>query len=135
MLMTRGQIASRQWDVDRWPNFKPIELSCKHCGEYYHDPKVLDALQAVRRNVDRPLIINSAHRCALHNVRSGGAPFSQHLKIAVDIDLRGHDKKKLVGAAKKAGFTGFGYAASFLHLDMGRARSWFYGPISRKVWS
>ena len=58
-----------------------------NCEQYYHDPKVLNALQVVRRDVDRPLIINSAHRCALHNARSGGAPFSQHLKIAVDIDM------------------------------------------------
>ena len=36
----------------RWPHFTPVELACKchkHCkGEYFHDPRFLDALESVR---------------------------------------------------------------------------------------
>jgi hypothetical protein len=48
---------------------------------------------------------------------------SQHKKIATDISLRGHkDPKKLLSAAVEAGFRGFGFYNTFLHLDMGRGK-------------
>lgn len=119
---------------DRFPNFKPSELACKHCGQYYHWPEFMDRLQSMRDYVGRPLIITSGHRCAVHNARVGGAPLSQHKRLAVDISLRGHSLQSLVVAAQRAGFTGRGYANTFLHLDLGPERFWFYGPASRKKW-
>ena len=71
-----------------------------------------------------PLIINSAARCPLHNVKVGGAPRSQHRatranpSTAFDISLHGLNKEDLIEAAKFAGFKGFGINYnSFLHVD------------------
>ncbi len=120
--------------ANRWPNFSASEFTCKHCGEYYHDEYFLDALQGLRSAIARPLNINSGHRCEIYNADIGGAPLSGHLRLAVDLDLRGHDRKNLAGAARQFGFTGFGYYQTFLHLDQGRLREWYGGKISEKIW-
>ncbi len=106
----------------RWPHFKPWELACRcpspGCrGEYWHDPAFLDALEALRVRVGKPLKINSGHRCAVRNHIAGGAARSRHRKIAVDINLRGHDRHELLAAAIDLGFTGIGRGRTFLHHD------------------
>jgi len=123
-----------------WPHFTARELACKcagrYCaGEYWHDPAFLDALEALRREAGgRALVINSAHRCAQWNAAIGGAPRSMHKTIAVDISLDGHDRQVLLNAARETGFTGFGLARSFLHLDRrARPARWFY-PGSYSTW-
>ncbi len=68
-----------------WPNFTAEELSCKCCGEYYHDPYSLDLIQAARTYVGVPFKISSGHRCEKHNLTVGGKRSSKHLKIAFDI--------------------------------------------------
>lgn len=123
-----------QWDPTRWPNFSPRELSCPHCGEYYHWPGFVDRLQWVRTRLDKPLRINSAHRCVRHNLAVGGAPLSQHKKLAVDLSLGAHNRLEVAAICKAAGFTGFGYYQTFLHVDMGRRRFWWGGKYSKKVW-
>jgi hypothetical protein len=114
------------WDKRRWPNFSPSEkfLHCKCCGEFYLDVASLDALQRTRTNVGQAIKLNSGHRCILHNARVGGAPRSMHKLIAFDLALKGHDPKKLLIAARDAGFRGFGFYRTFLHVDMGRKRHW-----------
>ena len=95
----------------------------------------MDVLQAMRDDIGRPLRVLSAHRCGIHNARVGGAPLSQHLKLAVDIALDGHDPVRLRRAAVRAGFTGFGYYRTFLHLDLGRPRQWVSPhPSVRTLW-
>jgi zinc D-Ala-D-Ala carboxypeptidase len=128
------------------PNFTRAELSCPATGEYYHDPEFLLRLELLRHlNGDKPLVINSAHRSPEHNARVGGAPLSQHKKMAVDISLRGQDPVKLRQAAIDAGFLGIGMARSFLHVDLrrpignvtfprDRLTQWYYGPSSRQMW-
>jgi zinc D-Ala-D-Ala carboxypeptidase len=101
----------------RWPSFSPGEFDCKGSGEYWHDPRALDMLQAMRSAIGKPLVINSGHRSAAHNARVGGVPNSQHRRWAVDISTDGHDRRELVRAAIAAGFTGIGFGATFLHLD------------------
>ncbi|MBY9067323.1 hypothetical protein K1X12_10455 [Hyphomonas sp. WL0036] len=106
----------------RWPHFTPEELACR-CGgrgcrgAYWHDAEFLDALEALRAEAGRALKINSGHRCAIWNAVVGGAPASQHRRIAVDIALKGHDRSALIAAAGRLGFTGIGVARTFLHLD------------------
>lgn len=122
---------TRVW---RWPHFSDAEMSCRHCGETYVWPQFMDALQAARDQVGRPFHILSAHRCSLHNARVGGAPRSQHLRLAVDIALNGHDPTALYAALKTAGFTGFGFYTTFIHADMGPKRQWFGSRKARTQW-
>ena len=117
-----------------WPSFTRAEMSCRHCGEGYHWPAFMDALQQARDISGRAFHILSAHRCALHNARIGGAPLSQHLRLAADISLRGHNRRALMQACKSAGFTGFGYYQSFLHIDLGPPRKWYGGPKAKTLW-
>jgi len=120
---------------DRWPNFWPRELACRHCSQYYHDEKFLEKLQALRYLVDKPFKINSGHRCEEHNRNIGGAKKSRHLRIAVDISLQGQDRWMMVDLAKSLGFTGIGYGSNFLHLDMRESPAeWFY-PDSKQYWA
>ncbi len=124
----------------RWPHFKPAELACRCAGRgcrgaYWHDPKFLDALEALQATVSRRLRINSGHRCAVWNALVGGAPDSHHRRIAVDIALRGHDRAALRAAAQAAGFTGIGLARSYIHLDMRtRPATWIY-PGAEGSWT
>lgn len=114
------------WWGGRWPNFHPREIACRHCGAILIDPPALDALQAARSVGARtPLTILSGYRCPVHNALVGGAPRSMHL-YGKAFDLRttvaeryDHRLRALTGR-----FTGFGYYRTFLHIDMGRTRSW-----------
>lgn len=123
----------------RWPHFSIPELACRcggrFCaGEYWHDPDFLDALEALRARAGRALIVTSGHRCALWNAAVGGAPASQHKRLAVDIALAGHDRHALLEAAVSLGFTGLGLARTFLHLDRrARPARWFYRG-SESLW-
>ena len=114
------------WDAVRWPNFRPGEpgLACRCCGEFYLDPAAFDRLQELRGRLGRPIRINSGHRCPIHNARVGGAPLSMHKRVAFDVSLVGLTPAALVAAARLSGFRGFGFYATFLHLDLGRPRTW-----------
>ena len=118
-----------------WPNFTPKEMACRHCGEYFHDRQFMDRLQAARIAADKPLRINSAHRCWRHNLAVGGAPRSMHKQIAADISLRGHNRHELLATCRGAGFTGFGFYQTFLHVDCGRSRHWFSSSTAKEAWS
>ena len=125
-----------QW---RWPHFSPRELACR-CGgrycerEYWHDQEFLDALEALRTRIGRPLIVNSGHRCERWNEKVGGAKQSQHLKLAVDISLSGHDRHGLLCHAEALGFTGIGLGGNFIHLDRRTQPARWYYKGSHSLW-
>ena len=133
-IQTRSISQTQHWDNGRWPNFTPAEMACRHCGEKYHWPEFMDRLQKARTLEARSFRIHSAHRCSLHNARVGGAPLSQHLKLAVDIGLHGHDPRVLYQSCKVAGFTGFGFYQTFLHIDLGPRRSWYGNTKVKQLW-
>ena len=111
-------------------------MACRHCGEYYHFEWMLDAIQAVRRNLNRPISINSAHRCALHNASAavGGAALSEHkVRVALDIAIGKHDPLRLYQALCGAGFSTFGAYGSFIHVDGRKGRRWATNN-GKKVW-
>ena len=112
-----------------WPNFRPRELACKGSGKLFIQRRALDALQALRRDVGKPLVIASAYRSPEHNAAVNGAKDSRHMRgDAFDVVMVGHDPAAFAVAAKRAGFTGFGYypdaTPPFLHIDMGAPRGW-----------
>lgn len=111
-----------------WKDFVPAEVDCSHCGRMGVKPDAMDALQRLRSALRRPLRINSAYRCPEHNKAVGGAKNSQHLMgTAFDIstyNMGEVERLELLDAAKEAGFTGFGFYNSFLHVDIGPSREW-----------
>ena len=124
------------WDAARWPHFTPRELACRCCDEMCVWPEALDAIEALRRAMNAPLVIDSGHRCALHNARVGGAPLSLHKQLAFDVALASHDPARLAGAAHASGFRGFGFGQTFLHLDTRATPArWFYGNRSKLKWA
>ena len=123
------------WDNKRWPNFHPKEFACKSSGQFYDWPEFFDRIQAARAAVGKPFKINSAHRSWRYNLVVGGAPNSEHKRLAVDISLRGHDRYLMRSILKAVGFTGMGYYQTFIHADLGRKRFWYGGEFSKKAWS
>ena len=119
--------------------FTPIELTpfepCPGAGAGHISVwRSWLALEGVRAEMGAPLLITSGHRCRGWNAAVGGAPLSQHKSIAADVVLSGHDRFALLAAAERAGFTGFGLARTFLHIDRrARPARWFY-PGSEALW-
>ena len=112
-----------------WPHFTPRELACKGTGRLRIQRSAIGALQALRRDLNRPLVILSAYRSPEHNRRGGGAPNSRHMEgDAFDVVMSGHDPVEFEAAARRFGFRGFGYyprsSPPFMHIDMGAARVW-----------
>jgi len=99
-------------------------------GRYDNTPsQFLDGLQALRNQLQKPVRVLSAHRCALHNAAVGGAPLSQHLRIAVDIALYGHDRRQMLIAAREAATGGiFGIVGTAL----GRVAGYFEKQLNFK---
>lgn len=87
-------------------------------------PDAIDRLQRAR-NMGGALVVLSAYRCGIHNARVGGAPRSMH-KTGAAFDLRTlpAQRQYTLTHARVAGFTGFGFYRTFLHVDTGRERSW-----------
>jgi len=118
-----------------WPNFPIQELSCPHCGEYYHDPESLDMLQQARTIAGKAFNLNSAHRCIYHNFRVGGRRLSKHKELAFDISLANHDRFELLHILRIVGFTTFGYYQTFIHTDIRPNRRWYSGAKARQLWN
>jgi Peptidase M15. len=122
--------------VWNWPHVDPRTVACRCCGETFVDPAALAALERLALSLGETPVVTSGHRCAQHNARVGGAPLSMHKRLAFDIALAGHDKARLVAAARAAGFTGFGFGQTFLHCDTrARPAHWFYGQRSMVQWT
>ena len=109
-----------------WTNFSPKEVACKHCGEMVLDRDAMDALQTLREDWGKPIVLTSAHRCTTHNRKVGGTEGSQHLHIAFDCACPASDQAAFVEFARQAGFTGIGRypKRGFVHLDCGPKREW-----------
>lgn len=115
------------WFRSRWPNFSPRELACKGTGKLGLDFKSLDKLQALRNELGRPVILTSAYRSPEHNRAVGGAKYSQHMEAkAFDVMQTNQEPANFERAARKVGFTGFGFyqRSNFIHIDTGPAREW-----------
>lgn len=110
-----------------WENFTPKEIASRTVvGGTQRGPKgplllnteALDALQALRTHLGKPMIINSAYRSPEYNSFVGGASKSFHMKgVAFDVSLKNLDRDELKEAAALFGFTGIGDYNSFVHID------------------
>ena len=110
-----------------WASFSPREIACKGTGKLMFDVDAMNKLQALRDLLDKPLLLTSAYRSYEHNRAVGGAKHSKHMEgIAFDVRMDNHDPAAFERAARRVGFTGFGYypKSGFMHIDTGPARSW-----------
>jgi zinc D-Ala-D-Ala carboxypeptidase len=106
-------------------SFKWAELACKcGCRTAYVEEEALEKLQQLRDFLGKPITINSASRCPIHNAKVGGAPKSQHRSTetspstAFDILLGNLDKEEVISAARAVGFKGLGINyKTFVHVD------------------
>jgi len=112
----------------RWPHFTPDELRCRcACNAVVVDTDLLDTLEDLRRELQRPMPISSGYRCASRNVLvSGTGPNGPHTTgSAVDVavyavvawDLLSlaiaHPRVTGIGVSQKGPMAG-----RFLHLDV-----------------
>ncbi len=111
----------------RWPTFSPAEIACRGTGKLLVNEPALDRLQALRDQLDKPLIVRSAYRSPEHNRAVGGAARSKHMDgSAFDIAMANHDPVAFEAAARAVGFLGFGFypRSGFIHVDLEPARQW-----------
>lgn len=103
--------------------FTPQEFNCKcGCGDIKIDTDLLIKLNKLRTELNTPITINSAFRCALHNKTIGGVQSSKHLLgEAADITVKDFkdNKELIIKIAKRLGFSGIGiHYDTFVHLDV-----------------
>ena len=104
-------------------HFTLAELACPHCGKSECTPELMNALEAFRAVVSRPVLIDSAYRCAEHNKAVGGKPNSQHLLgNAADVRVLELDPPALERAARLVNsIKGIGRSTPpfrYLHVDV-----------------
>lgn len=115
-------------------NFNRLEFACKGINCCGHSapvhPDLIDALQALRDLIGKPLLIISGFRCNRHNQAVNGAEHSFHtLGMAVDVSCPGGlSPEDLAAMAVEIPLFrdgGIGVYAAWTHLDVrksGRAR-------------
>ena len=111
-------------------HFSEAELACHGttCGSGHGchvngcQPELLTALEEFRALVGKPVHIDDAYRCPVHNAEVHGAAHSQHLQgIAADISVEGMTPAELEAVARQVPIIhGIGRAdhADYLHVDV-----------------
>ena len=111
-------------------NFSVAEMMCHcGCGEDSMDMDFMNVLQGIREDMNRPLKISSAVRCAKHNSKvSSTGKNGPHVPRglgtkAADIIIAGADALRFIDTARKHGISGVGisqrgdHAKRFVHID------------------
>lgn len=121
--------------------FSAIDFACKcRCGfgtvESDIAEPLVQVLHTVRTTLNVPLILNSGARCNAHNEIEGGKPLSAHLAApshalyagqcrAADIRVsNGWLYGKILECCVKAGIKRFGFARTFIHIDVAVGIEW-----------
>ena len=101
-----------------------FECPCSVCEELEHrtfkiDNLLLDKLQEVRDELNKPVIINSGFRCPTHNTSVGGKITSSHLKgKAADVATLGSPYRYEILRIFLTKFNRIGIGADFIHVDV-----------------
>lgn len=120
---------------ERYPNFAPHEIACRHCGDLLINWEAMNALQRLRNSWKSPLRILSGYRCPIHNEKVGGVAGSLHLQgrafdIHTPTSWTGKHTASFIWHATKAGFSGIGLYTTFIHIDTGPHRTWEQGDTT-----
>ena len=111
----------------RFPNFTRDEFICPcGCGFDDIDPLLVSALQRLRDEVQRPVIVNSGCRCKSHNATVKGSKSSQHLRgKAADIRIDGMTSQQIIDILRRLYldgeiYVGYVYAINgrSVHVDV-----------------
>jgi hypothetical protein len=108
---------------DLSPHFSKQELACHCCGRLKVDPRLIEALEALRQLAGVPIVVHAGYRCPAHNQQVGGVPNSEHTRgLAADIripDLSLQQMYDLASEVPQFAQGGIGaYDSNFLHVDV-----------------
>lgn len=126
-------------DWSKYPNFKEQELCCSHCQACEIDTLMMDTLQSIRNEFNKPIFISSGYRCINHPIEIIKERRGEHTHgMAVDIICNNQDCIKLIDLALKHDINRIGVhqkgraSGRFLHLGVGDKLLQDY-PIS--IWT
>ncbi len=112
-------------DWANYKNFTPKELACKHCGAEGIKPEMMDILQSIRTELDKPIFLSSGFRCVKHPVEQEKAKPGEHTYgFAVDILCHSDRALKLLQMAQARGVNRIGihqkgnFNGRFIHLGI-----------------
>lgn len=133
-----SQVEPWVWEI--CPNFHPstdpMMVSPDTGAIRIHLPS-LAGLQGIRDKVG-PIRVLSGYRSPLYNATiRGSSPTSCHKDlIAWDIALADYDPIHMEKLARAEGFTGIGRypTRGFMHIDMGRPRTWYGSQKEKQAW-
>ena len=115
-------------------NLKEFDCKCNNCKKTIVDAKLVNSLQKIRDKYNKPVIINSAYRCASHNKKVGGATLSKHVfGMAADIRIKGVAPEDIAAYAESIGIKGIGLYPTFVHIDTRRTKSYWRGNSQEYV--
>jgi uncharacterized protein YcbK (DUF882 family) len=104
-------------------HFSKAEFACRCCGEVMIDPRLIDALEQLRRLAGKPIVIHDGYRCPTHNQEVGGVTDSEHTRgMAADVAVSGLTLQQAYELALQVpeflrGGIGV-YDGGFLHVDV-----------------
>lgn len=102
-------------------HFKRSEFDC-HCGCFKtkHDEALSQGLEALRREIGKPITITSGYRCSTRNKAVGGSSGSRHIKGQA-ADIKCSLNPVALGIAASKYFKGVGIywygSTAFVHVD------------------
>jgi hypothetical protein len=103
-------------------NFTEAEFRCRGTGRLPAggmNPRLIEALQAIRDRYGVPVIINSGYRSVEHNRAVGGSPNSQHIHgNAADFVVRGVCPLQVFRDLDPTWSGGLGRYNTFTHIDV-----------------
>jgi uncharacterized protein YcbK (DUF882 family) len=121
-------------------HFSEKELACHHCGVNGVVQELLDALELLRAKLGKPIIVDDAYRCPVHNAAIGGVADSQHvLGRAADIQVKGKTARELyqIGLlVPQIKGLGVNDQKQYLHVDVRETvylAQWCYGESGSQV--
>ncbi len=100
-------------------HFNSSEFACPCCGKDDIKQVFVAMLEEARVKANRAFNINSGVRCVKHNAEVGGVDSSAHVRgFAADIKINNNgDRLMIHKALMDVGFTRFGIAKTFIHVD------------------
>lgn len=109
---------------ERWPDFTPEEVACKHCGKHGATADILDVLQHIRTALGKPLTVSSVYRCPEHpEEKVKPKPGEHSLGLAADLPCHSDVAMRIVQAAVFVGVNRVGVSQRsgrerFIHIGL-----------------